>query len=78
MKIKVKAIANAKKSSISLEKDKNGCEIYKIKISAKAQDGEANEAIIAALAKYFSVKKSSINLLSGSKSRDKIFEIEGV
>ena len=78
MKIKVKAIANAKKSTISLEKDENGFDVYKVKISAKAQDGEANDAIIAALAKYFSVKKSSINLLSGSKSRDKIFEIEGI
>lgn len=76
MKIKVKAIANAKKNIISLEKDGNGHNVYKVKISAKAKDGEANEAIIEALAKYFAVKKSSVNLISGAKSRDKIFEIE--
>ena len=76
MKIRVKAIANAKKSEILLEKDENGEDFYKIKISAKAKDGEANEAIIEALAKYFSLRKSSISLIFGEKSRNKVFLLQ--
>ncbi len=75
MKIKVKAIANAKKAAILIEKDENGENIYKIKIAQKAKDGEANQAIIEALAIYFGVKKNSVKLLVGEKNSHKIFEI---
>lgn len=42
---------------------------------ARAHDGEANKAIIKALADYYHVPKSSITLLRGATSRTKVFEI---
>lgn len=38
-------------------------------------EGKANKAVIEALTEYFNVKKSHIILLSGEKSKIKLFEI---
>lgn len=47
----------------------------KIRINAVPKDGEANEALINFLAKFFGIAKSSIKLLSGQTSRLKKFHI---
>lgn len=43
-------------------------------IRAKAHDGEANEALIKTLAKYFNVPKTSLRIVRGATSRHKIIE----
>ncbi len=43
-------------------------------LRAKPHDGEANDALIKALAKYFKRPKTSIKILRGQKSRIKIIE----
>ena len=43
-------------------------------IRAKAHDGEANEALIKTLAKYFDVPKTSLRIVRGATSRHKIIE----
>lgn len=43
----------------------------------KPIDGRANQALIAILAKHFSVNKASVRLVSGSSSRIKLVEIGG-
>ena len=43
-------------------------------LRAKAHDGEANEALIKALSKYFDVPKTSIAITRGTKSRHKQIE----
>lgn len=40
-----------------------------------AQEGKANEAVVALLASHFGVPKSSVRLASGASSRHKRFEI---
>lgn len=40
-----------------------------------AVEGKANVAVIELLAKYFNIPKSSIQLISGHKSKLKRFEI---
>ncbi len=45
----------------------------KLKITAPPVDGEANKKIIQILAKAFSCPKSSIELVSGNKSKHKRF-----
>lgn len=42
---------------------------------ARAHDGEANAAVIALVAKYYGVSKSSVQVVCGAKSRDKVLEI---
>ena len=44
-------------------------------LRAKAHDGEANEALIKALSKYFNIPKTSIAITRGAKSRHKQIEI---
>lgn len=43
-------------------------------LRAKAHDGEANEALIKTLAKYFNVPKTSLRIVRGATSRHKIIE----
>lgn len=43
-------------------------------LRAKPHDGEANEALIKVLAKYFKVPKTTINIVRGAKSHQKVIE----
>lgn len=49
----------------------------KLRISAQAQEGAANSAIIAFLAKTFGLSKSSIKIISGQSSRKKTIFLQG-
>ncbi len=43
-------------------------------LRAKPHDGEANEALIKLLSKYFNIPKTSIKITRGAKSRNKTIE----
>ena len=43
-------------------------------LRAKPHDGEANDALIKSLSKYFGIAKTSIKITRGSHSRVKIIE----
>ena len=49
----------------------------KISVSAPPEDGRANAAIVAALAKHLQIKPAAITLETGSISRDKKFHLVG-
>lgn len=44
-------------------------------LHARAHDGEANTALVKALADYYGVSKSCIEILKGQKSHQKLVEI---
>ena len=44
-------------------------------LRAKPHDGEANTALIKLLSKHFRVPKTTIKVICGNKSRNKILEI---
>jgi hypothetical protein len=67
--VKVKASASFNKI---VPIDENHLEVF---VTAPAKNGKANEALIKILAEYFTVSPSSISLIKGLKSRNKIFEI---
>ena len=46
-----------------------------IYLRAKAHDGEANNALIKLLSKYYKVPKTSIKIIRGAKSKSKIIEL---
>lgn len=86
MKIVVKAKTKAKKEGVErvnqptlnfIENKSNKDEIVMYKVSVKEAPvaGKANEAIIKLLAEYFSVTRDNVYLISGQKSKQKIFEI---
>ena len=43
---------------------------------ARAHDGEANRAVIELVAKHVGVAKSRVQIVRGTKSREKVLEIE--
>jgi uncharacterized protein YggU (UPF0235/DUF167 family) len=71
MKIAVIVHPNARKPRI--EKDMfGGLHLY---VHEPPLEGKANRAAILALAEYFHTKRAKIMLLSGEKSKSKLFEI---
>jgi uncharacterized protein (TIGR00251 family) len=71
MKISVLVHPNSKKPRI--EKDSQG--IVHVHLTESPMEGKANQAAIEALAKYFETKKNNVFLISGAKSKSKLFEI---
>ncbi len=67
--VKVKAGASINKI-ISIDANQ-----YEVFITAPAKNGKANIALIKLLAEYFNVAPSSISLIKGAKSRQKVLEI---
>ncbi|WP_208123268.1 DUF167 domain-containing protein [Facilibium subflavum] len=48
----------------------------KIALKAAPVDGKANEALIAALAKWFGVTKAQVSIVKGKTARSKLVRIE--
>jgi uncharacterized protein len=51
---------------------------YKVKLTAPPVDGQANEALIKLLAKFFGVSKSSVNIVGGKTAKIKMVDIAGL
>jgi uncharacterized protein (TIGR00251 family) len=50
----------------------------RIKIHAKAREGEANEALLRFLSKRLGVARSQLRIVSGERSREKRVRVEAV
>ncbi len=71
MILKVRAKPKSKVEYVKeLEKD-----LYEVAVKEPPEDGRANERIIELLAEHFGVSKSKVQLLRGSTSRLKVFEV---
>jgi uncharacterized protein YggU (UPF0235/DUF167 family) len=53
--------------------ERNGALV--VRVSARAVDGKATEAALAAVAVAFSVRRSAVTLVAGASSRTKIVDI---
>jgi len=73
MRISVKVKANTSRERIEKIGDGN----LIVWIMEKPVEGRANEAVAKALAEYFGIAKSKVNLIKGHTSKQKIFEING-
>ena len=58
------------------DKRKSDLVTYKVSVKEAPVNGQANEAIIKALAEYFDTAPSRINIISGQSSKQKVFEIQ--
>lgn len=70
MIIKVRVVPNAKQERLVRQAD-----LLKVYLTAPAQEGRANQALIDFLAETFRVKKRQIIIRQGLTSRDKVVEI---
>lgn len=71
MKINVWVKTNTKSERV----EKTGKNQFKIWTKEPAKENKANLAIIKIISRIYKIPKSSISLVRGRKSREKIFEI---
>jgi uncharacterized protein len=51
---------------------------WKVRVTAPAEAGRANEAVVRLLADTLALPRTSVTLVSGHSARDKIVELAGV
>jgi uncharacterized protein len=73
MKYSVRVKPGARTDEVSKEG-----EVLIIKTKKPAHEGKANSAVIRLAAQFFHVPRSSVRIVSGLSSRNKIIEISGV
>ena len=67
----VRVIPRARRNEITV--DENGT--FRVHTTAAPADGAANVAVIKMLAEYFHVPKTSLEIIRGATSRDKVIRI---
>ena len=72
MRISVIVVPNSKVYEVSKVDE----ETYKVRVDARATDGEANKRLIEILADYFNAPRYTVRIVKGLKSRRKIIEID--
>lgn len=72
MRISIIAHPNSKRPRV----EKDLPDTLHIYVSAPPLEGKASKAVIKSLAAYFKTRKSSIQFVSGEKSKIKVFDIE--
>lgn len=73
MMIKVRVIPNAKRNEVV---SRIGS-ILRVKVSAPAIEGKANDELCLFLAEFFEVKRNMVFLRKGERGREKTIEICG-
>lgn len=76
-RLSVRVTPNAKANAILLSPDDAIAPQVQIRVTAPPEDGKANAAAIALLAKALGIGKSAISIVQGKTARNKLFEIRG-
>jgi uncharacterized protein len=83
MKIFVKVKAGAKEDKLTQPKQESlwsekeeEIEWYSVSVKAPPRQGKANDEVAKLIAKHFKVPQSSVRLLRGATSKQKVFEIK--
>lgn len=72
LRINVKVKPNSRSNDVVML-DNN---LFEVNVSVPPEKGKANKKVIELLAEYFKVPKTSVSLIRGQSSRQKVFEIE--
>lgn len=70
MIVNVRVIPRARKNQITVDEDGT----VRVHTSAAPADGAANDAVIKMLAEHFKVPKTSIKIIRGATTRNKVIE----
>lgn len=70
MRINVRVIPRAKLNRVEVQPDGT----VRVHTTTAPTDGKATNDVIKMLAEYYGVPKTSIKLIRGATSRDKVFE----
>ena len=70
MRINVRVIPRAKINRVEIQPDG----VVRVHTTTAPTDGKATAEVIKMLAEYYSVPKTSVKLVRGATSRNKVFE----
>ena len=70
-RIEIRVIPRAKRRGVQAGADGQ----LSVRVTEPAEDGRANEAVIAALAGHFNVPKRAVAIIRGHTSRHKLVEL---
>ena len=70
-RIAVRVIPRARRDEVSGQRDGR----LVVRVTAAPVDGRANDAVCAVIAAHFGVRASSVTVVSGERSRDKVVQI---
>lgn len=71
MKISIKVKPGSKVETVEGMPDGT----YTVRVKARAKDGEANAAVVEAIAHHFGVPKTRVRIAHGGAGRSKVVEI---
>ncbi|MBO0682975.1 MAG: DUF167 domain-containing protein [Candidatus Dormibacteraeota bacterium] len=71
-RVAVRAHPGASRRRVAWEGD-----VLHVWVTARAVEGAANRALLAAVAGHLGVRPSAVELVSGERSRDKVVEVAG-
>jgi len=78
VRLRLKVTPKAKHAAIGgLQPEADGGMALKVAVTAAPEDGKANAAVIALLAKEWGVAKSAFSVVAGATDRRKLVEIRG-
>jgi len=78
VRLSVRLTPGAGRNSIDgLETADDGSAYFKARVTAAAESGKANKALIELLSKSLRVPKSTISIAAGESARKKILRIDG-
>ena len=69
-RLALRVTPNAKAESLTIEDG-----VLKVRVTVVPEDGKANKAVIALLAKALGVSKSSLAIVRGETARDKLVQL---
>lgn len=53
-------------------------EVWKVRVTARAERGRANDALLDLLAETLGVPRPNVILVAGAAARDKVIEVNGI
>lgn len=78
VRVRLKVAPKAKRNQFGgLLDEPDGGKALKVAVTAAPEDGKANAAVIALLAREWGVAKSAVSVVSGATDRRKLVEIRG-
>ena len=74
MELRVRVTARASRDELAGLKDG----VLHVRVSAPPVDGKANQAVTRLIAKALGVGRTSVRVVRGERSRDKVVEVDGL
>lgn len=71
MRLRTRVKPGAREEKVSREPDGS----LLVSVTARAQEGKANEAVVKAVARFLRVPRTSVRIRSGLASRTKVLEV---